>query len=591
MRIGRALYNFIKMRQFSVKQRIVIIFILFILIPSTAFLTISIRSYSQYALNSIISEKHSVMEQINKNISYQFDNYEDMTMTLYHNMQTRSYIDSEDYSEESVFIRQFLSSIVNSEKYVVSAMLHIGDRNYISGNNYLDLDSFFAEYEGQVLKEKGREVWIPTQNLSTSFRNSVKNFVLARAINSPNQTVGTLWLFFGEDFFDDVLENKSLHESSDVLILAPDKRVITSMDKSKVGFVSELEYTDDIVFGHNGYFTYTDREEKEDYIVVYSTSADTGWTIVSATPQKVVFRDIENIKAMAVVIYMLFAIFVVLAYVLLSRGIFVPLAQLSNGMRKVSAGHFEEHLEKRNDDEIGLLVSNYNYMLGKITTLMEDIRNEEKAKNDEKMKVLSMQVGPHFIYNTLNSIKWMATVNKQPNIKKMVESLIKLMMNVTYNTNEEICLNEEIELIKSYSYIQKVRYMNFDIAYHIPETAGNCRIIKFILQPLIENCILYAFAGKTDAGVIEISAEAGEILYITVRDNGNGFDTSILEDLNSRKRDKQDHIGILNVLERIRLNYGNQYGLDIESEPGAGTMVTLKLPVIRDTKESEAKND
>ena len=102
-------------------------------------------------------------------------------------------------------------------------------------------------------------------------------------------------------------------------------------------------------------------------------------------------------------------------------------------------------------------------MLGKISDLMEEVRIKEEAKNNEKMKVLSMQIGPHFIYNTLNSIKWMAAVNKQPNIKKMVESLIKLMVSVTYNTNEEIYLHEEIELIKCYCYIQKVRYMNFDI--------------------------------------------------------------------------------------------------------------------------------
>lgn len=587
MRILNMMHGYVKLRNLSVKQRIMITFIIFILIPSIAFLTISISSYSQYALNSIIKEKLSIMEQINKNISYQFENYENMTMTIYHTDQTRKYIDSGDYSEKSASISQFLGSIVNSEKYVVSAMLDMNGTKYISGSSYQNLDTFLTEYRDSILAAKGREVWIPTQNLSTSYKQSVKNFVLARAINSPTQTVGILWLFFNEAFFDDVLENKSFNDSSDILVVSPDKRIISSKDKNKVGFESELEYTDRIVFGRNGYFTYTDSVEKEDFIVVYSTSPDTGWTIVTKTPQKVVFNDVENIKAMSAVIYMLYAIFVLLAYILLSRGIFSPLARLSSGMRKVSAGNFSERLEKRNDDEIGQLVSNYNYMLGKITTLMEDIRSEEKAKNDEKMKVLSMQIGPHFIYNTLNSIKWMATVNKQPNIKKMVESLIKLMMNVTYNTNEEVYLYEEIDLIKSYSYIQRLRFMNFDIVYNIPEAAGNCRVIKFILQPVIENCILYAFTGKTDMGVIEISAEVDDILRITIRDNGNGFDTSVLKDMKKRDKDKPDHIGIQNVIERIQLNYGKEYGLDIKSENGVGTAVTYRLPVIRDEKEDE----
>jgi len=511
------------------------------------------------------------MEQINKNISYQFLNYKDMTMTMYHNEQIKNYLDNENYSESSIHLKQFLSSMVNSEKYMAGAILNLGEHKYTAGYNYVNIEDFFEKYEDLVISEDGKVVWIPTQNLSTSYRSNVKNFVMARAVNSPNRTVGILWLFFSEEFFDDVLENKSFNNSSDILIISPEKLIITSKDKSKVGLKADPEYTDKIVFGANGYFTYRDIAEKEKYIVVYSTSADTGWTIVAITPQKVVFRDIENIKVMTAIIYILYAVFIILTYILLSRWIFEPLAQLSNGMKKVSSGNFKELLKKRSD-------------------LMEEVRIKEEAKNNEKMKVLSMQIGPHFIYNTLNSIKWMAAVNKQPNIKKMVESLIKLMVSVTYNTNEEIYLHEEIELIKCYCYIQKVRYMNFDIVYNISEDARNCRVIKFILQPVIENCILYAFSGKADGGVIEISAEVQDMLYITIKDNGNGFDTSILNDVEKSNKDKPDHIGLQNVIERIHLNYGNNYGLIISSEIGEGTTVTVKLPIIRD-EDSAAYNN
>ena len=130
MKIINALQSFYKKSKVSVKQRIVITFILSIILPSTILLYICIRSYSQYALNSIINEKHSIMEQINKNISYQFLNYKDMTMTMYHNEQIKNYLDDENYSEDSIHIKQFLSSMVNSEKYMSGAILNLGIKIY-----------------------------------------------------------------------------------------------------------------------------------------------------------------------------------------------------------------------------------------------------------------------------------------------------------------------------------------------------------------------------------------------------------------------------------------------------------------------------
>lgn len=597
-----------KLWQGSIKQRILFTFIMLILLPTLLFLALIVRSYSQDVSSSIISEKKSVIEQINKNISYQLQYYESMTMTIYHNEEARQYIDKEDYSEESPYVRQLLNSIVNSEKDITTAMLMIGDREYVLGSNFIDVDLFIDKYRDQVLSRGGRTLWIPTQNLSTSYNQNMKNFVLSRAINSPRQNVGSLWLFFRESFFDDVLENRHLSDSSSVFLLSSDHIVITGKDKNQVGHKYDEPFVSQINFGGDGDFVYVDRETNDRSIIVYSTSADTGWTIVTITPEDIVFHAVNNIKRIAFIIFILYALFALAAYFILARDIFKPVSQLRHGMNKVSGGDFSKRLPDRHDDEIGQLINSYNYMTGRITDLMEDVRQEEKAKNDEKMKVLSMQIGPHFIYNTLNTIKWMAAVNKQPNIKKMIESLIRLMANVTYNTNEEIPLAEEIDLIKSYAYIQKARYMNFDIAYNISTVCERLLVLKFITQPLIENCILYAFAGQTQGGQIEISAEAeDDCLIIIVSDNGCGFDADALQaqlDNTSDKREtdygkkneigtrgndleqmgynKQtnDHIGLINVVERIKLNYGAAYGLTIKSKTGSGTDVIMRLPLI-----------
>ncbi|MDD2375360.1 MAG: histidine kinase [Eubacteriales bacterium] len=612
-----------KLWQGSIKQRILFTFVVLILLPTLLFLALIIRSYSQDVSTSIISEKKSVIEQINKNISYQLQYYESMTMTIYHNEEARQYIDNEDYSQESSYVRQLLSSIVNSEKDIASAVLLIGEQRYVLGSNFIDVDMLIERYKDRVLSRGGRTLWIPTQNLSTSYNQNMKNFVLARAINSPRRNVGTLWLFFRESFFDDVLENRHLSDSSSVILLSSDHSVITSKDKNQVGYKYEEPFVSQINFGTDGDFVYTNEQNDDRSIIVYSSSMDTGWTIVTITPEDIVFDAVNSIKRIALLIFVLYALFALAAYFILARDVFKPVSQLRHAMLKVSGGDFSQKLADRPDDEIGQLINSYNYMTGRITDLMEDVRQEEKAKNDEKVKVLSMQIGPHFIYNTLNTIKWMAAVNKQPNIKRMIESLIKLMVNVTYNTNEEIPLADEIELIKSYAYIQKARYMNFDISYNIPSECQQLLVLKFIIQPLIENCILYAFSGQTQGGHIEITATIERNnLVIMVCDNGCGFDAEKLQKQWPRSGGKQelaidegeiaskdkwnndnrsngkcangkrenDHIGLINVVERIKLNYGAAYGLDIISNPGAGTQVLMRLPLIK-IQAPEAKYD
>lgn len=575
---------------FSIKNKILYTFILWVIIPSVLILVYCIHNYSQYALTSIIKEKHSIMDEINKNISLQFSNFRDTTMTLYYTEEIKEYIDKEDFETKSNYINQYLSSLVNSEKYISSAILDLGDITYEAGYKYLDLASYFDAHRQEVLDRKGRVVWIPTETIPASSNQKLKNFVLGRAINSPKGNVGILWLFFSEDFFKDILENDSMEESAAYYIIAPNKRVLTSNQMDEVGELSEIEYMDRVIRDKDGYFYHYNHDLEENEIVVFSTSRDTDWSIVTVTLESVVFKDLNRIKWMACFIFMFYIVFLIGAYIFLTRLIFKPLEHLSQGMGRVSQGDFDIKIEAIQKDEIGMLTESYNYMVDKIQELMEQIRAEEKAKNEERMKVLAMQIGPHFIYNTLNTIKWMAVVNKQDNIRKMIESLIKLMVSVTYNMDEEITVEEEIELLKCYVYIQKTRYMNFDILFDVDDAAKGCRICKLVLQPLVENSILYAFKDKVEGGLITVVIRAEGDLMIEVEDNGKGFDVAILDE-DKVKIKRPDKIGLENISERIRLNYGGNYGITIISEINKGTKIIMKLPLKKKIADIERNVD
>lgn len=574
---------------YSIKNRMLTTFLLLILIPSAIFLIYCIKSYSNYALKAIISENYTVMDEINKRISSELNNYNSQILTLYYTEETKKYIDNENYNQESEYLKQFLASIDNSDIYINSIILELGERRYNVGYEYTNIDKYFAEHRAEVIKKKGKAVWIPTEKIPSTKSTNTKHFVYARAINSDKHTnVGILWVFFSDSFFSKALNNDIIRSSNQYFIVAPDQTIITSNNKKEIGTVSDAPYLSQVIAQQDGYIISYNKETKEKEIVVFATASDTGWTIVTVTGEDIIFKDLQSIKLMAVVIFLCYLIFIFFAYLLFSRLIFKPLERLSKNMNQITDGKFDVKLPVTSNDEIGMLTASYNYMIDEIKELMNSIRLEEQVKNEERLKILAMQISPHFIYNTLNTVKWMAVVNKQSNIAKMIEAMVKLMQTVTYYDNEVIPIEKEIDLVKNYIYIQKARYMNFDVNYDILEELYPYRINKLILQPIVENSILYAFRDKTEMGSINISAKISDALYITIADNGIGFDTKLLYQKKA-KENKPGHIGIKNVQERIQMNYGLDYGLTIHSEINVGTEIVMRLPILE--KEGDKPHD
>lgn len=567
---------------FQAKTRIILIFVLCVILPSICFLGFFINSYSSYVLQSIIDEKQNIMKETIQNIDFQLKTYRNMTMSLYYNQSARSYIDSENYESRDLYVTQFLSGIVNSESNIASAILELDGQLYMEGYRYLNWAEYTGKYKETVLAKKGKPVWIPSEIMRASYNQRPKNFAMGRAINSPTQTVGTLWLLFSENFLKDNLKNPVfLAEGTEYYLISGSGQIVASSQEWRIGTADTGELFTQAAAQKDGSFPYEDPKTGEKDIIVCSSLGTNGWVLFTVTDERTVFQDVESIKGMAVGIACLYAAFLFLAYYILSTFLFRPMSRLTTGLRHVSEGNFSPIEETGRHDEMGLLLSSFNYMADEIQTLIENIRQEEKAKNDEKIKVLSMQIGPHFVYNTLNTIKWMAVANKQSNIKKMVESLVQLMMSVAYHSNEEISLKDEVKLLNSYVYIQKIRFMNFDIEYDLPQELENLRILKLVLQPFVENCILYAFKEMPGIGLIQVKFyESGNALYVEITDNGRGFDPSAQD--HPREDREVDHVGIVNVRERVRLNYGAEYTVQIESKPFEGTRVRLRLPLIRE---------
>ena len=565
---------------YRIKNKIIIM-ILLAVIPSILFSVYSSYQYYKDSFNRIIEEKEALVEEMMQNLDFQLQYYANISMTAYYNETILDYINSGNYDGVNENVEAYLSGIVNSESNVEAVVMELGDTRYVEGYRYHNLDEYLERHREAVKEKKGKVIWIPTETMSGRYHSNLKTFALARAINSTEGTEGTFWMFFSADFISDILSYQRLdQEGTSYYILTEDNVVVCSSRDLPAG--KKLKDKELIRAFENEKSGKKIKLSSDESIAVSKISEETGWkTTVIIDPDEV-FGVVKELRRMTIWLMLLTALVLLLIYFFLTCYIFEPMKRLSTGMKNVSDKKFEKIGFRKKTDEMGMLITNYNFMIDEIMRLMSEVREEEKEKNEEKMKVLSMQINPHFVFNTLNTVKWMAISNKQTNIKCMIESLIALMKSVTYTRKEEVFVEEELELLASYVYIQKMRFVNFEVGYEVDDNTKKLKILKLLLQPLVENCILHAFQGRRQGGVIKIRIyRQEEALHIWVEDNGIGFDMREQEKFFEANREESaEHVGIYNVVQRIRLNYGESYGAEIQSVSGAGTKVHLTLPVL-----------
>ena len=286
-------------------------------------------------------------------------------------------------------------------------------------------------------------------------------------------------------------------------------------------------------------------------------------------------------------LYILAAVILILGVLLissmLSRAITRPLRQLTESMSRVEKGQFDRaNVYVTMENEIGSLEKSYNLMTERIHTLMEENVYEQEQKRKSELRALQAQINPHFLYNTLDSIIWMSEAGQNDEVVEMTSALAKLLRQSISNDNEQVELVQEMEYVRNYLTIQKMRYqdkLEYDIA--IEPMVSHVQIVKLVLQPIVENAIYHGIKYKESKGNLWIRAYAdGKDVCIAVEDDGIGMDDSVLGTIfdEKEKSRKQNGVGVSNVQKRLKLYYGEEYGIIYESRPGEGTRAVIRIP-------------
>ncbi len=319
-------------------------------------------------------------------------------------------------------------------------------------------------------------------------------------------------------------------------------------------------------------FTYEGRE----YSVVVRQMPTTKWRLAMAIDTQTLLSSTNrSAQQMYLLTLCVLAGVVVCAY-FLSHRITRPIYQLAEAMRRVEANQLDTVVPPpRGRDEVSVLAGGFNNMLSHIRRLLEDVRREEERKRAAELKMLQAQINPHFLYNVLNVIRWRAMMHNEMGISRMVISLIRLLEFSGKRTEEFVTVARELEHAKSYVELIQCQYADrFTVEYQVPPEAEGCYMIKFILQPLIENSIFHGLIPMEESGRLLVSVRpGGERLFFSVQDNGMGMK------LPEGRFDRAFRgLGMANVDERLRLYYGEDAGLRVESRPGQGTRVEFSIP-------------
>ncbi len=346
---------------------------------------------------------------------------------------------------------------------------------------------------------------------------------------------------------------------------------------------------DDSHIGHK--FSETVRPDPSNHILVANPFDRERWTTYLYMPMDELSSEGEILRQNMMLLAILMIAFAAIVSISLSGVITRPIKKLMNSIQLVEKGQFDQVQDIQSRDEIGHLAVRFNRMSRELKRLVEQIQHEETEKAAAEMRALQSQINPHFLYNTLGSVKWIASMQRADTIVDMTDALIAMLRYASRAEGAVVTIRDELANLRSYMAIQKVRYYNrIAMTVEVEESLLDCLIPKMSLQPIVENAIFHGLAGQDEDGTIVIrGSRDADGIAIEVEDNGIGMDEETVESLRrslSEARDGHRGIGLHNVQRRLQLHYGGRFGIAFRSRPGEGTTFRIALPAMREQEMS-----
>ncbi|SCW61966.1 two-component system, sensor histidine kinase YesM [Paenibacillus tianmuensis] len=559
--------------------------------------SVGITSFISYRLSADAVEKNSqaylseVMKQVGANIQSYFTNMENISTLALTNKDIKYFISNTVFISEAdrrVYekrISDMFQSILYTRKDIASIMVFGYNGKFVSDRRSTGLNPN-AKPEEQLwykqAKQEGGKPVVSSSHVQHVIQNEYRWVVsLSRELKSTDGIAGEgiFLVDLNLSVISEISSQVNLGKRGYVFIVDNGGNIVYHPQQQLIYSNLKSELIDEVM--HANSFVAYDGDESRIYSV-HDTKF--GWKIVGVAYTDELVTNKHTIQSSFLLLAVFgLAITLLLSFVL-SHRFSKPIKNLQDKMKQVEKGNFDIRAEIEQENEIGQLGRTFNLMVGHTKELMSEIIRNEETKRKSELKVLQAQINPHFLYNTLDSIIWMAEGKKHEEVVLMTSALAKLFRASINKSDELVHIVIEIEHIRSYLLIQKMRYKEkLDYRIDVSQDIMACKTIKILLQPFIENAIYHGIKNKPGCGLITIAGREkdGKIVF-TIEDNGLGMTPDRLRHILVPKTGTEsgNGVGIANVHERIQLYFGTSYGVSFESEPEKGTRVTLTIPKI-----------
>ncbi|WP_113672654.1 sensor histidine kinase [Vallitalea guaymasensis] len=564
-------------------RKLLIIFILIGIIPPLVLTLLGFTFSSKILQDAIYDEAYDSLININKNIDTFLNEYKTIvnmisTDSKLHKTLSGNEISDDDYYE----INQKIYLLLASKKYKFP--IYILDTK---GNAIFETSPLPQMYKNNLQNgwgvfrkmDEDKEIVLYPEKFTNNMGETIVFSMGKKIYDNNNNPVGYIIIDIKRNAIVDIINTIGNSKLIDVMLLDEFYYIITDANHpEKEGLFWDSPYRDTVAKNNKGKINIRENNKIPSFMVYYTYEPSTLRT-VATVPLNIVQQNNSNIRKTIIQSLLISLTLAVLISLIVANYMIRPIKKLVKSMKRVEEGDLTIQINLHRNDELGMLENSFNQMVVRLKESIDNAIDKQHRLRIAEINILQAQIKPHFLYNTLDAIKWIAKLNNVKEIGVIATQLGSLLRNSINCEQEFLTVKDNLDLINNYLEIQKIRYNDgFDVGIATDDETLGYYIPKLILQPIVENAIVHGFENIDEKGMLIIRGYRKEDnLYFEVLDNGIGMNEEQIEEALSKTND--DHIGLYNVDQRVKLYYGSLSGVTIESKPDKGTKVIIKIPI------------